>query len=182
MVAHAAEGRSEAAAMSRDRNQTVIERISDRELVYTRTFNGPARIVFDAWTKPELVARWWAPQSLGVSVISCDADIRVGGEYRYVLRPGTRDTFAFSGHYTEITPHSRLVYTTFFEPTASGRIPDAEAVIVTVTFDEQNGKTNLVSRELYPSKDVLDMAIATGMEKGARITLDQLDALVESLA
>ena len=164
-----------------DRPHTVFERTSDTELVYSRTFNGPARIVFDAWTRPELVARWWAPKSLGVSIVSCDADVRVGGQYRYVLKPGTRDIFAFSGQYTEVTPHSRLVYTTYFEPTASGPMID-DAVIVTVTFDERDGRTHLVSHELYPSKEILDAAVASGMEKGARITMDQLDELVQTLA
>jgi uncharacterized protein YndB with AHSA1/START domain len=163
-------------------SQTRLTRVSDRELVMERTFAGPARIVFEAWTKPELVSRWWAPAALGVSMVSCDADLRVGGAYRYVLghrQPGAQ--FAFSGEYTEITPHTRLVYTSFFEPTADGRIPGVEAVIVTVTFEERDGRTHLVSREMYPSKDVLDMAVASGMEKGVHITMDQLDALVSSL-
>jgi uncharacterized protein YndB with AHSA1/START domain len=185
MVANAAREKSEAAAMSQsqgqDRNPTVIERVSDRELVYTRTFNGPARIVFDAWTRPELVARWWAPKALGVSIVSIDADIRVGGTYRYVLQPGTREVFAFSGEYTEITPHSRLVYTSFFEPTAAGPMID-DPVICTVTFAERDGKTEFVSREVYPSKEILDQAVASGMEKGARMTMDQLDELVQSLS
>ena len=163
-------------------SKTRMERVSDREIVMERTFAGPARIVFDAWTKPELVSRWWAPASLGVSMVSCDADVRVGGEYRYVVghrKPGAQ--FAFSGEYTEITPHSRLVYTSFFEPEANGRLPGVEAVIVTVTLEERDGRTHLVSREVYPSKDVLDMAVASGMERGVHITMDQLDALVASL-
>jgi uncharacterized protein YndB with AHSA1/START domain len=166
---------------SAPKNQTSIERTSDRELVMTRTFNGPARIVFDAWTRPELVRRWWAPKSLGVSVVSCDADVRVGGRYRYVLQPSKGDEFAFTGTYTEVTPHSRLVYTTNFEPKGSEPAGDADAAIVTVTFEEHDGKTHLIARELYPSKEVLDGALATGMERGAYVTMDQLDELVASL-
>lgn len=158
-------------------NRTSMELVDDREIVIARTFNGPARIVFDAWTKPELVKRWWAPKSRGVSVVGCDADVRVGGTYRYVLRPANGDEIAFSGKYTEVTPHSRLVYTQIFEPMA-----DAGEVIITVTFDEHDGKTRLVSRELYPSKEVRDIVLATDMEHGMRETMDQLDELVASLS
>lgn len=159
---------------------TSVERASDRELVISRTFNGPARIVFDAWTSPELVRRWWAPASLGVTAVSCEADVRAGGHYRYVLGHGA-GTFAFSGTYREVSPHVRLVYTTFFEPQAQGPEAGAEPAVVTVTFDERDGRTHLVAREVYPSKDVLDAVIATGMESGLRVTMDQLDELVASL-
>lgn len=159
------------------RNDTSLERISDREIVIARTFNGPARIVFDAWTRPEFVSRWWAPASMGASMLSCEADVRVGGQYRYVLQPAKGGAFAFSGTYTEVTPHSRLVYTSIYEPQS-----DAGQAVVTVTFDERDGKTHLVARELYPSKEVLDGALASGMERGLRVTLDQLDELVASLS
>ena len=162
-------------------NRTTLERTSDRELVITRTFNGPARIVFDAWTKPELVKRWWAPKSLCVSIVSVDADVRVGGRYRYVLKPREHDEFAFTGTYREVTPHSRLVYTTNYEPKGAPPATEAEAAIVTITFAERGGKTHLVSHEMYPSKEVLDMVIASGMERGMRETMDQLDELVASL-
>jgi uncharacterized protein YndB with AHSA1/START domain len=158
-------------------NRTSTERTSERELVIARTFNGPAHLVFDAWTRPELVRRWWAPRSHGVSLIGCEADVRVGGSYRYVMR---RDDggpeLAFSGRYTEVTPHSRLVYTQLFEP-----MREVGEVLVTVTFAERDGKTRLVSHERYPSKAALDGALATGMEHGMRETMDQLDELVASL-
>jgi len=166
---------SEAAVM----NQTTMDRTSGRELVITRAFNGPARIVFDAWTRPELVRRWWAPQSRDVSLVSCDADVRTGGWYRYVMRHGTHGDMAFSGTYREVTPHSRLVHTEVFEPTASGS--GEEGAIVTVTFEERDGKTHVVSHSLFPSADVLDAVIATGMEGGMRESMDQLDAVVASL-
>jgi uncharacterized protein YndB with AHSA1/START domain len=158
------------------RNYTSLERISDREIVIARTFNGPAHIVFDAWTRPEFVSRWWAPASMGASMLSCEADVRVGGQYRYVLQPRKGSAFAFSGTYSEVTPHSRLVYTAIYEPQR-----EAGPAVVTVTFDERDGKTHLVARELYPSKEVLDGALASGMERGLRVTMDQLDELVASL-
>jgi uncharacterized protein YndB with AHSA1/START domain len=154
---------------------TTMELGPDREIVISRTFNGPARIVFEAWTRPELVRRWWAPRSHGVAVVSCEADVRAGGKYRYVLgREG--DEFAFSGEYTEVTPHSRLVYTQVFEPMQA-----AGEAVVTVTFEERDGKTHMVSRELYPSKEVREAALSSGMESGMRETMNQLDELVMSL-
>ena len=162
------------------KNQTTMDRTSDRELVITRTFNAPPRIVFDAWTKAELVRRWWAPKSRAVAIASCDADVRVGGKYRYVLRHDDHGQFAFSGKYSEVTPHSRLVYTEIFEP-AGQAADDGDGAIITVTFEERDGKTHLVSRSLFPSKDVLDTVLATGMEGGMRETMDQLDELVASL-
>jgi len=171
----ARDGRSEAALM----NQTTMDRTSGRELVITRAFNGPARIVFDAWTRPELVIRWWAPASRDVEMVSCDADVRPGGRWRYVMRHGTHGEFAFSGSYREVTPHSRLVHTELFEPAAAG--PDDEGAVVTVTFDERDGKTHVVSHSLFPSAEVLDAVLATGMEGGMRETMDQLDVLVASL-
>ncbi|MGH7587624.1 MAG: SRPBCC family protein [Gemmatimonadota bacterium] len=158
-------------------NRTSMKVKSDREIVIERAFNGPARIVFEAWTKPELVRRWWAPKSRGVTVVGCDADIRVGGSYRYVLRLDTGDEIAFSGRYIEVTPHSRLVYTQIFEPMA-----DAGEATITATFDERDGRTHLVSHEMYPSKEALDAALESGMEQGMRETMDQLDELVASLS
>jgi uncharacterized protein YndB with AHSA1/START domain len=157
-------------------NKTSMELKGDREIVITRTFNGPAKIVFDAWTKPELVRRWWAPKSRGVSIASCDAEIRVGGTYRYVLRLDSGDEFAFSGKYTEVTPSSRLVYTQVFEPQA-----EAGEAIVTVTFEERDGKTYLVSHEQYPSAEWREAALGSGMEHGMREAMDQLEELVASL-
>jgi uncharacterized protein YndB with AHSA1/START domain len=157
-------------------NPTSMEVVSEREIVITRTFDAPARILFDAWTRADLVKRWWAPKSHRVTMTECEADIRAGGSYRYVMRREGGGEFAFSGTYTEVAPHTRLVYTQIFEPMAS-----AGAVIVTVTFEERGGATRLTSHELFPSKEARDGALATGMEHGMRETMDQLDALVESL-
>ena len=155
-----------------DRNRTVVERTSERELVVTRTFNGPARIVFEAWTKPELLKRWWAPKSTGVSLLSCEADVRVGGRYRFEFGNESSKPSAFFGKYIEVTPHSRLVWTN--EETDGGSV-------TTVTFEEKSGKTLLVMHELYPSKEALDAAVA-GMEGGGMPeTFAQLDELLVTL-
>src|SRR6187200_1650713 len=121
------------------KSRTTVERRSERELVVTRTFNGPARIVFEAWTKPELVKRWWVPKSMGMSLLSCEMDVRVGGKYRFVFRQDASEPMAFFGRYIEVTPYSRLVWTN--EESEDG-------AVTTVTFEEQDGKTLLVMHEL----------------------------------
>src|SRR6476620_1093469 len=157
---------SDAAAM---KNRTTVERTSERELVVTRRFNAPARIVFEAWTRPELLTRWWAPKSFGVSFISCEADVRTGGTYRFVFsHPASQQPMAFFGRYIEVTPHSRIVWTN--EASADG-------AVTTVTFEEMGDKTLLVLNELYPSKQALDEAIA-GMEGGKPEQFEQLDELL----
>jgi len=157
------------------KNRTTVERQSDRELVVTRTFNGPARIIFDAWTNPELLKRWWAPKSLGVTLFSCDADVREGGRYRFVFGRDPKQAMAFSGTYREVTLFSRLVWTQLFEQMTS-----AGEAIVTATLEETDGKTRMVVHQLYASKESLDGAIASGMEKGMRETYEQLETLVAS--
>jgi len=156
------------------KNPTTVERKSERELVITRTFNGPARIVFEAWTKPELLKRWWAPKSFGVTLLSCEADVRVGGKYRFVFgHAAAPQPMEFFGKYLEVTPHSRLVWTN--EEGAEG------GQVTTVTFEEKGGKTLLVMRDLYPSKEALDEAIASGSTSGMGETFEQLDALLVAL-
>ena len=152
-------------------NRTTVERKSDRELVVTRTFNAPARIVFEAWTRPELLERWWVPKSAGVSLLSCEVDARVGGRYRLEFGHEGSEPMAFFGRYLEVTPHSRLVWTN--EESDDG-------AVTTVTFEERGGKTLLVMHELYPSKEALDVAIA-GMEGGMPETFAQLDELLLTL-
>jgi uncharacterized protein YndB with AHSA1/START domain len=155
---------------------TQVERASERELVIRRVFRAHPQTVFDAMTKPEHLRRWWAPQSLGVVLFECESDPRVGGRYRYVFgRPG-EPPMAFSGVYKEVVPGARLVYTQIFEP-----MPDAGEGVITATFEAHEGGTLLTQRELYPSKEVLDGAIASGMERGMRETLEQLEALLPEL-
>jgi uncharacterized protein YndB with AHSA1/START domain len=152
------------------KNPTTVERKSDRELVTTRTFNGPARIVFDAWTRPELFRRWWVPKSMGMSLLSCDMDVRVGGKYRLEFAFGDSQA-SFYGTYKEVTPHSRLAWTN--EESDDGPVN-------TVTFEEKGGKTLLVMHELYPSKEALDAA-GTGAADAMVETFAQLDELLVDL-
>ena len=134
-------------------------------------------MVFDAMTKPELLRRWWAPRSLGVELFSCEAEVRVGGRYRYVFGHPGKPPMAFSGVYQEVVPGARLVYTQIFEP-----MREAGEGLITATFEAHDGGTRLTQRELYPSKEVLDGAIASGMERGMRETLEQLEVLLQELA
>ena len=151
------------------KNRTTVERTSDRELVVTRTINGPARIVFEAWTKPELFKRWWVPKSMGVSLHSCDMDVRVGGKYRLVFGY-EGSTMEFFGRYLEVTPHSRLAWTNDEE--------EEGGAVTTVTFEEHGGQTLVVVHDLYPSKEALE---ASGSTDAMPETLDQLDELVVTL-
>jgi uncharacterized protein YndB with AHSA1/START domain len=155
------------------RNVATVERTSSRELVLTRMFNAPAHIVFEAWTRPELLKRWWAPKSLGVTLFECESDLRIGGTYRYAFGRDPKNPEVFSGRYLEVNPPSRLVLTQLYE-----RMKSAGEAVVTVSFAEGQGRTLLTVHQLFPSEDALDGAIASGMEKGMRETLDQLDALV----
>lgn len=152
-------------------NQTTIERKSERELVVTRLFNGPPRIVFEAWTKPELMKLWWAPKSSGVPLRSCEMDVRVGGGYRLEFGRDAASSFAFFGKYVEVEPPSRLVWT---------NDESGDVSVTTVTFEEQAGQTLLVLHELYPTKEALDEAIA-GMADGMPEQFEQLDALLATL-
>jgi uncharacterized protein YndB with AHSA1/START domain len=158
------------------KNVTTVERRSDRELVVTRTFNAPARIVFDAWTKPELLERWWAPRSFGVTLFRCEIDARVGGRYRFEFGRDPKQAMVFSGTFREVTPPTRLVWTQLYE-----QMPFAGEAVITGTLQERDGKTDMVLHQLFPSKEALDGAIASGMEKGMRVTYEQLEELVSSL-
>ncbi|MES0166413.1 SRPBCC domain-containing protein [Mesorhizobium sp. M0027] len=153
-------------------NRTMVERKSDQELVVTRTFDAPARTMFEAWTKPELFMRWWAPKSTGMFLRSCEMDVRVGGRYRLVFGHDASNPDEFFGRYIEVTPHSRLVWTN--DEGGDG------GPITTVTFEEKGGKTLLVMHELYPSKEALDAA-GTGAADAMGETFEQLDELLVTL-
>ena len=153
------------------KNYTTVERQSERALVVTRTINGPARIVFEAWTQPELLKRWWVPKSIGLTLLSCEMDVRVGGGYRLVFA-GNPEPIAFFGKYLEVTPHSRLSWSNDESP---------DGAITTVTFGERGGKTRVVVRDLYPSKEALDAAIASESTGGFTEQFEQLDELLVTL-
>jgi uncharacterized protein YndB with AHSA1/START domain len=153
------------------KNPTTVERKSEREFVVTRTFDGPARLVYEAWTRPELLKQWWAPKSMGMSLLSCEADVRVGGGYRFVFGLEGSKTMAFFGKYLEVTPPSRLVWT--------NEEGEAGQAVTTVTFEEKGGKTLLVLHEVHPSKEATDEGIGFG--EGLRETFGQLDELLVTL-
>lgn len=148
---------------------TRVERISDRELVVTRSVNAPAHLVWEAWTKPELFRQWWVPHSYGLNLVSCELDVRVGGQYRLAfLHEGS--TMEFFGTYLEVIPHSCLAWT--------NDEGDAGQTVTTVTFEEDAGKTRLTVHDRYPSAD----AVETGSTGAMPEVLDQLDELLASLA
>lgn len=157
------------------KNPTTAERTSDRELVVTRSFNAPADIVFEAWTTPALLQRWWVPASFGMTFVSCEVDARTGGTYRFVFsHPAFEQPMAFFGRYIEVTPPSRLVWT---------NEESEDNCITTVTLEERDGVTMLVMTELYPTKQALDDAIASGStgSGGASEQFELLDEVLVTL-
>ena len=147
---------------------------ADHEIRMTRLFDAPRHLVFEAMTKPEHVKRWWGCLGDGYSVPVCEIDLRPGGRWRFVNRH-PKGEVAFHGEYREITPPSRLVFTEIFED-----FPDTVSV-VTTEFADENGKTRMTATVQYPSKDVRDMVIASGMSTGAGISYDRLEDLVAEL-
>jgi uncharacterized protein YndB with AHSA1/START domain len=153
-------------------SRTTVERTSDRELIATRTFDAPARLVFEAWTTPELIMRWWAPPSSGMSFLACEADVRTGGVYRFVFgHPAFEQPAAFFGRYIEVAPPSRLVWTN----------DEEHGAVTTVTFEEKDGKTLVVVHDLYPSKEALDDAIASESTGAWPEQFEELDELLDAL-
>ena len=154
------------------KNRTTVERKSERELVTTRVFDAPVDVVFEAWTKPELIMRWWAPKSFGISFLSCEADVRTGGSYRFVFgHAASEQPMAFFGRYIEVEPPSRLVWTN----------DEEHGAVTTVTFEEREGKTLVVVHDLYPSKDALDAAIASESTGAWPEQFEALDDLLNTL-
>jgi len=151
-----------------------VTTLSDQEIQMTRLFDAPRHFVFDAMTKPEHVKQWWGRLGEGYSVPVCEIDLRVGGAWRFVNRH-PRGEAAFYGEYREITPPSRLVFTEIFE-----QFPDSVSV-VTAEFTDEGRKTRLTATVRYPSLDVRDMVLASGMSRGAGISYDRLDDLVAAL-
>ncbi|RHW18496.1 ATPase [Sphingomonas gilva] len=152
-------------------NPTAVERKSDRELVVTRLFDAPPRIVFRAWAEAELFRRWWVPKGAGITLLSCEMDVRTGGKYRLEFAAGGTDTMAFYGKYLAVVPDERIVWTNEEED---------EGAVTTVTFEDQGGRTLLTFHELYPSKEALDEAMA-GSAAGLPVQLDQLDELLSAI-
>lgn len=161
------------ATQENEPQRTSVERTSDREVVVKRTFDAPARLVFEAWSNPELFKRWWVPRSMGMTLRACKMDVRTGGGYRLVFGDDPANTMAFFGTYLEVVPNQRIVWTN----EESG---DAGSV-TTVTFEERDGRTLLVMSERYPSKEALDAA-GTGAQDATHETFAQLDELLVELS
>ncbi|MEO7787888.1 MAG: SRPBCC family protein [Sphingomicrobium sp.] len=152
--------------------RTLVERRGDRQLVVTRTFDAPPSMVYKAWSQPELFRRWWMPKSVtGVSLVSCDMDVRTGGKYRLEFGTSGSDTVAFYGKYLEVVPEERIVWT---------NDEGEEGAITTVTFEDQGGKTLLIFHEVYPSEEALEEAMQ-GSAAGLPEQMDQLDDLFASM-
>jgi len=162
-----------AARKDSEPSRTTVRKTSDREVVVTRTFDAPARLVFEAWSKPELFKRWWVPRSMGMTLRSCELDVRTGGTYRLEFGDDPANPMAFFGRYLEVVPNQRIVWTN----EESG---DA-ASVTTVTFEERDGTTQLVLTERYPTKEALDEA-GTGAQDAMGETFEQLDEVLAGLS
>jgi uncharacterized protein YndB with AHSA1/START domain len=162
-----------AAESTATQDRTTVKRTSERELVVTRTIDGPPPSVFEAWTDADLFRQWWVPKSFGVTLLSCEIDARAGGGYRLTFDNGAEEPMAFFGRYLEVTPPSRLVWT--------NEEGDDGHIVTTATFEEDHGRTRLVVHDLYPSKEALDDAIASGATNWNPETFDQLDELLARL-
>lgn len=152
--------------------RTTVQKKSEREVVVTRTFDAPARLVFEAWSKPELFKKWWVPRSMGMTLRSCEMDVRNGGTYRLVFGDDPANPMAFFGNYLEVVPNKRIVWTNEESGEAGS--------VTTVTFEERDGKTLLAISELYPTKEALDAA-GTGAQEAMHETFGQLDELLAEL-
>lgn len=153
------------------KNETAVERKSDRELVVTRLFDAPREIVFEAWSRPELFQRWWVPKSLGVPLRACEMDVRTGGGYRLEFGLDAANSMAFFGKYTDVVPPARIVWT---------NEESGEITVTTVTFENQGVSTLLTLSELYPSKEACDEALQ-GSAAGLPMQFEQLDDLLPEL-
>lgn len=153
---------------ARAKNRTTVEQTSEREIVVTRTFDAPARVVFEAWTQPELFKRWWVPKSSGMTLLACEMDVRTGGKYRLAFGNDPSKPMEFFGTYLDVVPNARIVWTN--DEGGDG------GPVTTVTFEERDGKTLLVVRDLYPSKEAL--AAGHGAEEAMPEVLEQLDDLL----
>lgn len=161
------------ARKERESRRTTVQKKSDREVVVTRTFDAPARLVFAAWSRPELFRKWWVPRSMGMTLRSCEMDVRTGGQYRLVFGDDPANPMAFYGRYLEVVPDERIVWTNEEGGEAGS--------VTTATFEERDGKTLLVVSELYPTKEALDAA-GTGAQEAMHETFAQLDELLAGLS
>jgi uncharacterized protein YndB with AHSA1/START domain len=154
------------------RNATSVERKGERELVVTRTFDAPPRIVFKVWSDPDLFRMWWVPKGAPMKLLACDMDVRTGGKYRLEFEAGGQ-TMEFFGKYLDVVPDERIVWT--------NDEGEEEGAVTTVTFQDQGGKTLLTFHEIYPTAEALEEAM-TGSAAGLPIQLDQLEELLSTIS
>ena len=154
----------------------VVSLPTDTEILITRDFDAPRHLVYRAWTTPELIKRWWHARRGEVTV--ADVDLRVGGRWRWVMMTDRGFEVAFHGEYRELVPSERIVYTEVYEGVPGG---DDSPVVVTVTLDEEGGRTRLTELVQCPSQDVRDMIIGSGMEDGLQDALDLLEEVARAL-
>ena len=161
------------ARIESDPRRTTVQKKSEREVVVTRTFDAPARLVFRAWSTPELFKKWWVPRSMGMTLRSCEMDVRTGGTYRLVFGDDPANPMAFFGRYLEVVADKRIVWTN----EEGGDV----GPVTTLTLEERDGKTLLVLSELYPTREALDAA-GTGAQEAMIETFGQLDELLGELS
>jgi uncharacterized protein YndB with AHSA1/START domain len=151
----------------------VVTLPTDTQILITRTFEAPRHLVYKAYTTPELIKRWWGGDH-GVVTLA-EVDLRVGGGWRYVMTANEGFEVAFHGEFRELVPNERIVSTEIFEG-----MPEAEAVS-TVTLAEETGRTLLTNLSEYPSKQIRDAVINSGMESGMQESMDHLEQVAVSL-
>jgi uncharacterized protein YndB with AHSA1/START domain len=147
---------------------------TDTRIEIVRDFDAPKRLVYRAWTDPELIMRWWTAGRGEATV--CEVDLRPGGAWRYVMVTRDGREVSFHGEYSEVVPEERIVHTEIYD-----EAPGAPPAIVTVRFAEHDGRTTLTQWMDLPDKATRDMVIATGMEDGLQDALDLLEQLAISL-
>jgi len=157
-----------------DKNATSISHASDRKLVITRGFDAPAALVFEAWSQPELFRQWWTPKSFGMTIVSCEMDVRTGGSYRLEIgHPASDLPMAFFGRYLEVVPGKRMVWT---------NEENGEGPVTTVTFTESGGRTVVTIANLFPTVQAFEDELASGACEGMTETLAQLDQFLAGQA
>lgn len=157
-----------------DQGDRTEEPVSARELVITRAIDAPAHLLFEAFRTPEYLMQWYGPKNWPLT--HCEVDFRVGGRYRFAMTgPDGKQNTPFGGEYLEIVPNEKIVYDDAWET------PDSETMVVTVTFDEHDGKTTLTIRTLFSSVAMKNKHLGMGVVQGTNSSLDQLEDVVAAL-
>lgn len=148
----------------------VVERISDRAFAITRSFDAPATLMFEAWSQAELFRQWWTPKSFGMTIVSCEMDVRTGGSYRLEIgHPAMDQPMAFFGRYLEVVPGELMVWT---------NDENGEGAVTRVTFAEADGRTTVVYSNTFPTAQAMEDELASGACDGMGETFAQLEAVL----